>query len=92
MIGFMLSNFKAILKDIGLYGAIRNVQYSLHHSSYYLFSILEMYNSKSGTFLTFVGELNFALHEIFEVSLLTMGELSYEEIVPTMEELQQMKT
>lgn len=43
MISFMLTNFKATLKDIGLYGAIRNVQYDYSHSAYHLFSILEIY-------------------------------------------------
>lgn len=45
MINFVLSNFKVILKDIGLYGAIRNIQYGLSHNVYHLFSILEMYKS-----------------------------------------------
>lgn len=77
-----------ILKDIGLYGAIRNVQYGLSYSAYHLFGILEMYKPKSRTFFMLVGELGFALHEMFEVSLLSIGELPYEEMVSTTEELQ----
>lgn len=73
MINFILSNFEAILKDIELYGAIRNVQYGLSYSAYHLFNILEMYNPKFETFFTPIGELGFALHEMFEVSLLSMG-------------------
>lgn len=88
MISFILANFEVILMDIELYGTIRNIQYGLPHSSYHLFNILEMYNPKSGTFFTPIGELGFALHEMFEVSL----ELPYEEIVPTSEELRRMKT
>lgn len=65
MISFVLSNFEAILKDIWLYGAIRNVKYGLRHSAYHLFNILEMYNPKSKMFFTPVGELGFALHKIF---------------------------
>lgn len=87
MINFVLSKFKTILKDIKLYGAIRNVQYGLLHSSYHLFSVLEMYNPKYKTFFTPVGELGFALYEMFEASLLSMGELPCEEIVSMMEEL-----
>lgn len=62
MISFMLTNFEAILKNIGLYGAIRNVQYSLLHSVSYLFSILKMYNPKSKTLFNPIGELGFVLH------------------------------
>lgn len=43
-----------------------------------------------GTFFTPVGELGFAF-QMFEVSLLLMGELPYEEYVPTVEELNQLK-
>lgn len=91
MISFILSNFEVILKDIGLYEAIRNVQYDLSYSAYHLFNVLEMYNSKSETFFTPVGELGFTLYEIFKVSLLSMGELPYEEIVLIMEEQRWMK-
>lgn len=47
---------------------IRNMQYGLSHCTYHLFSILKMYNYKSGTFFTLINELGFALHEMFEVS------------------------
>lgn len=80
MINFVLSKFEAELKDIRFYGAIRNMQYSLPYSAYHLFNILEIYNPKSGTFFTPIGQLGFALHDMFEVSLLLMGELSYEEM------------
>lgn len=91
MISFILFKFVAILKDIKLYRAIRNVQYGLPHSAYYLFSVLEMYDSKSGTFFPLIDELDFAQHEMFEVSLLSMGELPYEDIVLMTQELQWMK-
>lgn len=44
-----------------------------------------MFNSKTGTFLTPIGELGLALHKMFEV--LSMGEVTYEEDIPTTEEL-----
>lgn len=69
---FVLSTFGDILRDFGLYGEIRNVQFGLPHSACHLFSILEMYNPSSGTSFTPVGELGIALHEMFEVSLLSM--------------------
>lgn len=91
MSNFILSKFVSILKDIGLYRAIRNVQYGLSHSVYHLFSILEMYNPKSGTLFTPVHELSCILHEMLQVSLLSMGELLCKQIVLMMEELRWMK-
>lgn len=91
MISFILSNFEMILKDIWLYRAIRNVQYSLPYSAYYLFSILERCTTQSKTFFTPIGELGFALYEMFEVSLLSIEKLPNEEIAPTTEELQRIK-
>lgn len=69
----------------------RNVQYGFPHSAYYLFSILEIYNPKFGTVFTPMGELGLALHKIFEASLLSMGELSYKEIILRTHELQWIK-
>lgn len=46
-----------------------------------------MFNSKTGTFLTPIGKLGLALHKMFEVSALSMGEVTYEEDIPTTEEL-----
>jgi hypothetical protein len=50
--------------------------------------MLDMYNPNTATFFTPSGELGFALHEMFEVSGLSMGEVPYEEYVPGAEELQ----
>lgn len=87
MINFIFSNFEAILKDIKLYGAIINILYGLPHNAYHLFNIFEMYNTKFKTFFTPVSKLGLPLHEMFEVSLLSMGELSHEEIVSITQEL-----
>lgn len=46
-----------------------------------------MYNSEIGTFFTPVGELGLALHELYEVSTLSISEVPYEEYIPTTEEL-----
>lgn len=62
MISFILPKFEVILKDIGLYGTIKNVQYGLFHRAYYLFSILEIYNLKSGMFFAPIDELDFGFH------------------------------
>lgn len=50
-----------------------------------------MYNSEKGTFFTLVGELGLALYEMYEVSTLSMGEVTYEEYIPTTEELSLLK-
>lgn len=76
---FILTNFGDALRSFGLYGAITNVQFSLLHSAYHLYSVLKMFNLHSDTFFSLVGELGFALHEMFKVSLLSMEELPYEE-------------
>lgn len=79
------------MQQFGLYRAIRNVQFGFSHNAHHLYSVLEMYNLSSGIFFTLVWELGFALHEMFEVSLLSMGELPYEEYVLTFEELNQFR-
>jgi len=43
------------------------------------------------TFFTPVGEMGLALHELYEVSELVMGDAPYEEYVPTFEELHLLK-
>jgi len=48
---------------------------------------LEHYNPLTGTFFTPVGEMGLALHELYEVSGLVMGDAPYKEYVPTFEEL-----
>ena len=47
-----------------------------------------MYNPDIATFFTPSRELGFALHEMYEVSGLSMGEVPYEEYVPGAEKLQ----
>ena len=53
--------------------------------------MLEKYNPNSCTFFSPVGEMWFALHEMYEVSGLPMGDLPYEEYVPGTKELHWMK-
>jgi len=49
--------------------------------------MLERYNLKTCTFFTPVGEMEFAIHEMYEVSRLAMGDIPYEKYVPSAEEL-----
>ena len=53
--------------------------------------MLEKYNPDTCTFLTPVGEMGFALHEMVEVLGLSMGDLSYENYIPDTEELHLLK-
>lgn len=56
-----------------------------------MFCLLEMFNSKIGTVFTSVGKLGLALHEKFEVSVLSMGEVPYKEYILTNEELSMLR-
>lgn len=70
---------------------MRNVQFGLPHSSTHCFCILEMYNAQTNTFFTPIGELGFALHEVHEITVLSIGETPNEEYVPSMKELLHLK-
>lgn len=49
------------------------------------------YSPDTGTFFTPCRELRLALHEMYEVSGVPIGEISYEDYVPTREELHLLK-
>jgi len=67
------------------------VCYGITLSYYNFFAILEKYNLDTCTFFTMVGEMGFALHEMFEVLGLSMGDLSYEEYISNTKELHLLK-
>ena len=52
---------------------------------------MERYNPETCMFFTPAEEMGFAQYEMYELSRLVMGDLSYEEYVPTIEELHLMK-
>ena len=78
MVGFVLIELKELLERVGLYPAIRAVQWGIPPSSHNFFGVLERYNSLTGTFFTPVGEMGLALHELYEVSGLASGDIPYE--------------
>lgn len=80
MVGFILETFRKHIRRLWLYQAIRNVQYGISHYSFHLFIMLEIYNPETGTFFMPVRELGFALHKIHEISALSLGEVSYEDM------------
>lgn len=83
MMSFVLAKLKKPLEDTGLFPAVRAMHFGTLQSNYHFFSVLEMYSSETCTLFTLVGELGFALHEMHEVSGLSIGEVPYEEYVPT---------
>ena len=76
---------------MGLYHSVRAVQYGLPRSSHNFYGILKHYNPLTGIFFTPIREMGFALHELYEVSGLVMGDAPYEEYVPTSKELHLLK-
>ena len=80
-----------MLIQSGLYAAVRVMQYDFPQSNYDFYAMLERYNSETCTFFTPVGEMGFSLHEMYEVSELAMGDIPYEEYIPSANELHLMK-
>ena len=87
MVGFVLAELGDLLLQAGLYEAVRAVQYGLPQSTQHFYAVLEHYNSETCTFFTPMGETRLALHEMYEVSGLVMGDAPNEEIRPNFEEL-----
>lgn len=79
---FLFPHFEVCLERLGLYHVVRNAQFGLPHNSINLFCILVIYNVQIHTFFTPIRELEFALHEMHEISALSIGETPYEEYVP----------
>jgi len=74
-----------------LYPAARATCYGITPCDNNFFGVLEKYNPNTCTFFTPIGEMRFALNEIFKVSGLSMGDLLYEEYIPITEELHLLK-
>jgi len=91
MVSFLLEKLEEPLLQCGLYPAVRAVCYRIVLSHYNFFEIFEKYNPDTCTFFTLIEEIVFALHEMFEVSGLSMGDLPYEKYIPSTEELHLLK-
>ena len=91
MVGFILEDLKDELLQTSFYTMVRVVQYGIPQSSRYFFAMLKCYNPKTYTFFTPVKKMGLALHEIYEVSGLVMGDIPYEEYVSSAEELHLME-
>jgi len=64
--------------------------HGIPHSNHYFYAALD-YNPGTCTFFTPIREMGFALHEMYEISGLVMGDAPYEEYVPSTEELHVLK-
>ncbi|ONK56835.1 uncharacterized protein A4U43_C10F13590 [Asparagus officinalis] len=89
---YILDRFGEDLKAGGLYAAIRATTYGLTMSVPHFLALLELYNPDANTFLTKHGELGLALHEMYKISGLPMGNMIYQEYFPSNKELQQLKS
>jgi len=87
MVGFVFTELEDLLKQAGLYQAVRAVQYGLPQSSRLVYGVLKHYNPLMSTFFILVGEIGLALFELYEVLGLVIRDAPYEEYVPTTEEL-----
>ena len=70
---------------------MRVIQYGIPQSTQHFYAILEWYNPETCTFFTPIGEIGLALHEMYEVSGLMIGDAPYEEYVPSTEEQHLLK-
>jgi len=91
MVGFVLVELGDLLLQAGLYGAVRAVQYGIPQSTQIFYTVLERYNPETCTFCTPLGEMRLALHEMYEVSGLVIGDAPYEVYVSSTEELHLLK-
>ena len=86
MVCFALKELEEPLLQCGLYPTVKAVCYGIILNDYNFFRILEKYNPDTCTFFTSVGEMGFALHEMFEVSRLSIRYWPYEEYIPSTKE------
>jgi len=84
---YVLAHFEENLRRLGLYEAVRATCYAIQMSVANFFAIFELFCPTTGAFFTPVGELGTILHEIWEVSVLPMRSLPYEEYFPCEAEL-----
>jgi len=75
---------------LGLHETIRATCHGIEISVPNFYAIFELYCPALGTFFTPVDDLRLALHEIWEISNLSMGSMPYDEYFPCTMELQQM--
>jgi len=88
---YVLEVFKTDLKRLRFHETVRATYFGINISVPTVYSILDMYCPASSTFFTPVGELGMALHEMWEVSNLSMGSKPCGDYFPCAEELAQLE-
>ena len=88
---YVLEYFEAELMKIRLHEVVGATRYGIEISVPNFFAIFELYCPASGTFFTPVDELGLALHEMWEISNLSIGSMSYEEYFSCKMELEMEK-
>ncbi|XP_020250869.1 uncharacterized protein LOC109828251 [Asparagus officinalis] len=91
MTSYVLGRWEKDLKSRGLYAPIRATMYGLPVSCRHFLALLETYMPDSNTFMTSGGELGLALHEMYQVSSLPMGDCPYQEYFPSNQQLEWLK-
>ena len=87
MVGIALEDLKQEPIQTSPYATVRAIQCGILQSNHHFFAMLERYNPETCKLFTSVREIGFALHEIYEVSGLAIGDISYEEYVSSADEL-----
>ena len=82
LIMYVLEYFGKDLKQLGIHEAVSATCLGIEVSAPNFYAILELYCPVSGTFFTPIGEIGLELHEMWEVSNLSMGSLPYKEYFP----------
>ena len=84
---YISTYFGEDLERLGLHEAVRATFYGIQIIVANFYAIFELFCPATWTFFTPVGELGLALYEMWEVSALPMGSLSYKEFFPCEAEL-----
>lgn len=70
------------IRGTELFTTIRTIKFGLKISTHQFFDMLELYCAETDTFFMPYRKLDFALHEMHEVSGLFIGKSPYEEYIP----------
>jgi len=88
---FVLRELEEPLLQCGLYPTVRAICYGIISSHYNFFRILGKCDPDTCKFCTPIRKMGFAQYEMFKVSGLSIGDLPYEEYIPSTEELHLLK-
>lgn len=87
----VVARFGQRLEDLNFMVPVLAMKNGTLYSPPHLFGILERHCPQCCTFYTPIGEMGIAIREMFKVSMLPYGEFSYEEYIPTIKKLDELK-